>query len=104
MTYDNLVVRYGEENAGYVWETLHPERNSSELIFIDMPETAHLGYLEKLKELAGAEGKTVKVYPGNIHLIKGLLDGSWNEDEFLVVPPKKTIRAVYDHDRIITSD
>lgn len=104
MTYDDLAERYGEENAGYIWETIHPATNSSEVIFIDMPETTHLGYLEKLKKLAGAEGKTVKIYQGNIRLLRGLLDGSWNEDEFLVVPPGETIRAVYDHDLVITCD
>lgn len=102
LEYEQLVERYGEENAEYIWETLYPERPGSELIFIDMPETSHLGYLDRMRELAEEAGKDLKVYPGNIRLIKALLEGNWNEDEFLVVPPGKSIKAVYDQDIIMT--
>jgi len=102
LDHEQLVERYGEENAAYIMETLYPDRPGSELIFIDMPETRHLGYLDRMRKLAEESGKELKVYPGNIRLIRALLAGSWNEDEFLVVPPGKTIKAVYDQDVIMT--
>lgn len=101
-TYEEFVEQYGEENADYIWETLHPKKDNDEIIFIDTPETSHLGYLEKLKMLASEKAKTLKVLQGDMRLIKGLVNGNWNNDEYLVVPPGKTIKAVYDYDEIIT--
>ena len=100
--YEEFVEQYGEDNAKYLWETLHPQSNDNELIFIEIPETSHLGYCQKLKTLAAGDGKTVKILDGDIRLIKGLVEGNWGDDEYLVVPPGKTVKAVYDYERIIT--
>jgi hypothetical protein len=99
--YDQLVEQYGEENAQYIWETLHPQSHSSQLIFIDIPEISHLGHLEKFKKMAEEQGKDVKVIDGDVRLIRGLLNGNWNEDEYLIVPPGKEIKAVYDLEKIV---
>ncbi len=101
-TYEEYVEMYGEENARYIWETLHPSREDQDLIFIEIPETSHLGYKEKLEKLACEQNKKVRVLDGDIRLIRALLYGQWNDDEFLVVPPGKTIKAVYDYDRIVS--
>lgn len=100
-SYEDLVEQYGEENAQYLWETLHPDFHGNELIFIQIPETAHLGYLEKLKTLADEQGKGVRVLDGDMRLIRGLINGDWNEKEYLVVPPGKEINPVYDQEKII---
>lgn len=100
-SYEDLVEMYGEENAQYLWETLHPNLHSNELIYIEIPETAHLGYQKKLEELALEQGKTVRILNGDMRLIRNLIDGAWNEKEFLIVPPGETIKAVYDKDEII---
>ncbi len=101
-SYEEFVALYGEENAKYIWEALHPQSSSSELIFIDVPETSHLGYLEKLQGLAREEGKTVRVLEGDMRLIRELVQGDWNEKDFLIVPPGKTTKGVYDQDRVMT--
>ncbi|NLC67792.1 MAG: DUF1638 domain-containing protein, partial [Clostridiaceae bacterium] len=33
--YDQLIEKYGEENAKYIWDTLHPESHDNELIYIE---------------------------------------------------------------------
>jgi len=101
-SYSELVEKYGEENAKYLWETLHPEQGDNELIFIEIPETAHLGFCEKLKAKAAEQGKTVKVINGDMRLINNLIEGKWDEEEYLIVPPGKTVKAVYDYEKIIT--
>jgi len=100
--YQEYVEQYGEENARYIWETLHPKNENSELIYIKIPETEHLGYLQKLEAYAGEIGKTVKVLDGDMRLIRDLVNGEWNQEDFLVVPPGETIKPVYDYDIIIT--
>jgi len=100
--YEEYVEQYGEENARYIWETLHPKNESNELIYIKIPETEHLGYLQKLETYAKEIGKTVKVLDGDMRLIRDLVNGDWNQEDFLVVPPGETIKPVYDYDTIIT--
>jgi len=99
--YEQLVEQYGEENARYIWETLHPKSHNDELFFIDVPELAHLGYLEKFVSFSQEQGKKVRVLPGDMRLIRMLVNGDWKEDEFLVVLPGKEIKAVYDQDKIL---
>ena len=53
---------------------------------------------------AGEQGKTVRVLEGDMRLIRALVDGNWNEEEFLVVHPEEEIKAVYDQYKIITSE
>jgi len=100
-SYEDLVEQYGEENARYVWETLHPDFHGDEMIFIQIPETAHLGYVEKLKSLAAEQGKKVRIIDGDMRLIRGLVNGDWSREEYLVVPPGKEIKPVYDQDKVM---
>jgi hypothetical protein len=102
--YQDLVEKYGEENAQFVWETLHPPVHSNELIYIEIPETAKLGYLSKLQEVAASEGKSVRILEGDIRLIKALIHGDWSEEEFLIISPGETTKAVYDYERIISAE
>ncbi|HHW30296.1 MAG TPA: DUF1638 domain-containing protein [Clostridiaceae bacterium] len=101
-SYQELVEQYGEDNARYIWDILHPENyQKDDLIYIRIPEFESLGYLEKLKEKASQEGRNVQVLEGDTRLIKKLINGQWDEEEFLLVPPGRSIAAVYDHKEII---
>jgi hypothetical protein len=101
LEYAELVEKYGEENAAYVWETMHPAMEEKELRFIELPETASLGYAGKMRERAAAEGKDFQLIQGSSRLLRALVAGGWDEGEFLVVPPGRRIEALYDHERII---
>jgi hypothetical protein len=98
--YEEYVRLYGKENADFIWETLHPKDTNTELIYIETPGLEHLGYLEKFEKEASKEGKTVLVLQGDTKLIHGLLHGNWDEEEYLIVFPGKTIKAIYDHEKI----
>jgi len=103
-TYEEYVQKYGEENARYIWETLHPQQSTTEedvVIFIEMPETRHLGYAEKCRRQAAEEGKEYIQLEGDIRLIENLIFGEWNEDEFLVVQPHQRIGGVYDLNEVL---
>jgi len=99
--FEDLVEQYGEENAVYIWETLHPESKSNELIYINTPETSQLGYIEKLRQVAENEGKSLRILEGDMRLINSMVMGEWNEDEYLIVPPGKEIKPVYDMDKVV---
>lgn len=38
---------------------------------------------------------------GSLRLIRGLLAGNWDESEFLIVPPGRSVRQVGDWNEII---
>ncbi|MGI6537014.1 MAG: DUF1638 domain-containing protein [Caldicoprobacterales bacterium] len=102
MEYEELLKKYGEENARYIWETLHPKKDLSELIYIDIPETSNPAYIELLKNEADKTDKKLRVLPGEIGMIQSLIWGNWDEREFLIVPPGHAVKGVYDQEEVIT--
>lgn len=100
LEYADLVAKYGEENAVFVWETLHPVIEETTLRFIETDETAALGYAEQMRVRAADEGKDFVLYRGSSRLLKALIAGGWDEEEFLIVPPGAKVEPSYDHKRI----
>jgi len=96
-----LVEQYGEEDAHYIWETMHPEQPNDQVVFIELPETAPLGYAEQFRAKAEADGKTCLHFPGSIRLIKHLLNGEWDAEEFLIIPPGHKSSGVYDFEEVL---
>lgn len=101
--YAELVEKYGEENAAYIWETLHPELKETELRYIETPASRGLGHAEAMKALAKAEGREFILIPGSLRLLEGLVAGDWDEGDYLIVRPGEHIEASYDHDRVIVA-
>ncbi len=102
--YAAYVKEYGEENARYIWDSLHPKPEGeagSRAIFIDVPETRKPGLAEEFRAKAAAEGKEYVELPGSVRLIQNLVDGQWHPDEFLVVPPGQTVAGIYDWEEIV---
>ena len=104
-TYDEYVKQYGEDNANYIWETLHPTRKPweehSKLIFIEVPELRHLGYADQCRLKAQSDDREFVALEGSIELIEKLIFGEWSEEEFLLVEPEQHIVGVYDMDEIL---
>jgi hypothetical protein len=101
--YEDFVKQYGEENAAYLWDILNPKRDEKEIIYIDTPETKHLGYIETMRRHALEENKELKVIQGDTRLLRALVNGEWNGKEFLRVEPGSVISPVYDHDIIMSA-
>lgn len=100
-TYEDFVRQYGEENAAFIWETIHPESDSDEVLFINVPETYDMEIYSRFAKEAG-DDKIVTVEEGSISIIRKLLSGQW-DDDFLVVEAGDSVKAVYDKERIICS-
>ena len=99
--YQALVEKFGEEDAKYIWAEMHPDNGNSKAVFIDLPQTRHLGYAEQFQAKAEAAGKQCVRLDGDIRLIENLLQGNWDEKEYLVVPPGSAIEGVYDWDQVV---
>lgn len=101
-SYVEYVKLYGEENARYIWDEMHPPHMDKRAVFIAIPETANLGLgmIEKFRAQAQAAGQEYVQLTGNLRLIEALIAGRWPADEFLTVPPGQEIAGVYDWETV----
>jgi hypothetical protein len=103
-TYEQLVARYGEDNARYLYETLccHT-RNYRQFTFIEMGVEPDDRFERHTREQAEERGWRYEKVAGDMGMIQRLVDGAWDAREFLVVPPAHRIVARYD-DGIIAAE
>jgi len=102
--YAALVEQYGEDNAAYIWQTLHPtalESGCSEVVFIEIEETRALGHEQRFRAKALQEGRKCTTVQGSLRLIDALCGGDWNSDDFVVIQPGCSTKGVYDWNEII---
>ena len=96
--YEEYVKKYGEDNAAYLMEF---EKswidNYSCAAYIDLEFVRFLNYKEEAEKIAMQRGWKYEELPGDIRLIKQLIDGEWNDDEFMTVPPGEKIVPSYDN-------
>jgi len=103
-SYAELVRQYGEEDAKYVWETMHPpalENAQTKAVFINLPETTPPEYIQRFQEKAAAAGKECVQLEGSLRLIDNFLRGQWDPQEFLIVTPGQKTVGVYDWDEVV---
>lgn len=93
-TYEDYVAEYGEDNARYLMEVLGDGlHNYSAFAFIDGGFGDFRHYERLTEEGARERGWSFSRLKGNLGLLKRLVDGPWDEVDFLVVPPGRTIGA-----------
>ena len=96
-SYEEYVEKYGEDNAKYLWDVLGDHlRNYSDLTYIDVQIPGSRMSEQSSRDLADEQKWTYSEAPGNVRLLRMLMDGDWDESEFLVVQPGKTIDASHD--------
>lgn len=96
MSNEEYVEQFGEEYAKYIMESLGGGLNSyKSFTYID----TKVGDQNKLKQHAKENAKendwTYRELEGNTDLLQKMMNGNWNDDEFLVVQPGETIEASY---------
>lgn len=102
-SYEQLLAKYGEENARYIWDTLcDTSRNYSQFTFIEMGLEPDDSFERRVREDAAARGWKFKKIPGDMGLILRLVNGPWDEKEFLTVPPGQRVVASFDEGIITT--
>lgn len=104
--YADYVARFGEEDARYIWETMHPEQAGEErtACYIRVPETDLGGHATRFRERAAAEGVNCIELTGSLRLIAAMIAGEWSEADFLRVAPGQVTRGVYDWDVVVRAE
>ena len=106
-TYEELLAKFGEDNACYIMETLEGwggTQNYNRLAYIDMDIGGFPEYEKQAREEAEEKGWIFERMQGDISLLQMLVDGEWDSDKFLVVQPGKMIMPTYVGDIVRAGD
>ncbi len=103
-SYEDLVARYGEDNAKFLYEELCNMRHYAGLTYIEMGIEPDARFQRESEAEAEARGWHYERLSGDMRLLQELLDGPWDEDRYLVVPPGKRIAASFDERVIKATD
>ncbi len=103
MTFEQLVEKYGEENARYLYDTLCDQtKHYKQITYIGMGVEPGNQFEQVARERAAEHGWSFDAIPGSLSLLERLVNGPWDDEDFLVVPPGHTVVSTYD-DRIIAA-
>jgi hypothetical protein len=103
-SYDDLVAKYGEDNAQFLYEELcNMTRNYCQYTFIAMGIEPDDRFERQARAEAAQRGWKFERLQGSMRLVQQLLDGPWDEEHFLVVPPGQRVAPSYD-ERVIKAE
>ncbi|MBC7289120.1 MAG: DUF1638 domain-containing protein [Armatimonadetes bacterium] len=96
-SFEELVARYGEDNARYLMEFQDSWRQRyTTVCYIRMPLSHKQQYCESVRKTAEENGWEYLELEGDDRLIRAMARGEWNEEDFLVLQPGQRIRPSYD--------
>ena len=96
-SYEELVEKYGEDNARFLYEQFSDlTHNCSQLTYIAMGIEPDDRFEQHARQEAQDRQWRFERLAGDMSLIRELVDGPWDDDRFLVVPPGCSIAASYD--------
>ncbi len=104
MAYEELVEKYGEDNAKYIQETMGSGvEHYSRLAFIQMGVDGEEPFIEQSRKEAEEKEWTFDLVKGSLTLLQRLTRGDW-DDDFLIVEPGRSISPTHDDGVVRTSD
>jgi hypothetical protein len=96
-TYEELVARYGEDNARYLQQELgNLSKHYRQYTFIETGVEPDERFEQHTRQEAAARGWAFEKVRGDMSLMERFINGQWDDGEFLVVPPGFRIVARYD--------
>ena len=100
-TYEELVEKYGEDNAKFLFEQLSDmTRNYRQITFIEMGLEPDDRFEQSSRKVAREQGWEFEKIAGDLCLFRELVDGPWEDERFLVLQPGERIVSSFD-DQII---
>jgi hypothetical protein len=104
MTYDQLVEKYGEDNAKFLYEQLcNTARNYGQFTYIAMGVEPGEMFRDEAQRRADERNWKFDQVKGDLSLIERLVNGAWDEKDFLVVRPGHRVVVNYQ-DSIISAE
>ena len=96
-SYEEMVEKYGQENADYLWEELGGySKNYGKLTYIEMGIEPDSRFEDQTRAEAEERGFDFEKLQGDMRLIERLVNGDWEGDDFLVIQPGERVVARHD--------
>jgi len=96
-TWEELVAKFGEEDAAYIRDTLSTHlKHYDQITYIDMGVEPLEELEPRAREEAAKLGWKYERIRGDLGYLQRLADGPWDDADFLTVPPGRRIAAKYD--------
>ncbi len=105
--YEELLAKYGADNAQYLMETMDEWRTATDykrLAYIDMGIGEFPSQERQARDEAEDKGWEFERMQGDVDLLQSLVDGDWDPEKFLMVEPGKTIMPTYQEDIVRAED
>ncbi len=94
---EELIAKYGEENAKFLVEELaNMTKHYKRLAYISTPVKDGEKREQKACEIAASRGWNFERLPGDLGWLRRLVDGEWDDKEFLTVNPGQHVVLRYD--------
>ncbi|MGQ9575742.1 MAG: DUF1638 domain-containing protein [Thermoguttaceae bacterium] len=104
MSFEELAARYGQENARFLYEQFgNMRRHYTGIAYIEMGIEPDDRFERAARQEAAERGWTFQKLQGDLALVQALVDGPWDEDRFLVVPPGHRVAPSFDQ-RIVKAE
>jgi len=105
ITYEKWVKKYGEDQAKYLLEELTRWTDAySHGTLISFDFLQRLKMQEQVQQVCAERGWKYSEIEGDLTLLQKLLDGEWNETEFLMIRPHQKVRPTADESVIGAGD
>lgn len=96
MKYEELVQKYGEDNAQYIMETMGDlTANYDRMAFIGMGLDCEQHFAGIAEKEAREKGLIFEKLEGSMEILRKLMAGDW-DDDFLVLQPGETVCPSHD--------
>ncbi len=105
-SYAKLVETYGEEDAKYIYDAMHPKLDGKlqPVYFIRMPGIPDSGAEKKCMEKAAEEEREFRTLEGSFRMLHKFIAGEWDDGDFLTVPAGRSVHLVGDQKEVIRLD
>jgi hypothetical protein len=102
--FEDLVAKYGLDNAQYLWELQSSWiKRYTHATYIDSGVGDTAPTRSYTQSIAQEHGWVYEDIPGELALLQDFLDGSWDDERFLTVPPGHIIIPTVDA-RVVRSE
>lgn len=94
-SYEELVAKYGEDDARYLYDEL--TKHYRQFTYIEMGVEPDDSFEREARKEATERGWAFEKVQGDLRLFRGLVDGLWDEQDFLVIQPGQRIVVKLDN-------
>ena len=103
-SYEEMLAKYGKENADYILETVGGRMDHySRMLYLEMGVCDEAPFIDEGRRRAQERGWEFEHRKGDWNLLRKLFSGAW-DDDFVMIPPGKTIVGQNDEGILGCSD